>query len=280
MNRRTFIKAVTGTIISSTSMGISLPALSAAGSLPQPNMHDGDIKDYLVKMRFFDLLHSDDVFVEGNDQTLLNSVVFRLMRIQLVIGHGNFHLAGFDEIINVAKTYSAIGQFTAEELAFLEKIFYRDASQYGFMGEKPCRNITDTIDRSKVVKIKNTGHFLYGNESLETFTKIKDDLGNDVILTSGLRGIAKQFLLFLDKARKNDSNLSLASRSLAPPGYSFHSVGDFDVGQADLGGENFSELFTSTEVYRKLLDHGYANLRYQKDNLVGVRFEPWHIKLV
>lgn len=278
MNRRTFIKVITGTIVNGAAIGLPLPALSIAESGQKP-LVDGDIKDYLVKMRFFDLLHDDDVFLEGNDQLLLNTVVARLKRIQLVIGHGNFHLAGFDEIIQVAKTYPAVGQFTVEELTFLEKIFYRDASQYGFLGEKPFRNITETIDRAKVVKVKGTGHFLYSNESLETFRKIKDDLGNDVILTSGLRGIAKQFLLFLDKAKNNEGNLSLASRSLAPPGYSFHSAGDFDVGQANLGGKNFSELFTSTEVYKKLLDHGYANLRYQKDNLVGVRFEPWHIKL-
>ncbi len=53
-------------------------------------------------------------------------------------------------------------------------------------------------------------------------------------LTSGVRGVAKQFILFLAKAEANGGNLSLASRSLAPPGYSYHGVGDFDVGEKDL----------------------------------------------
>lgn len=231
-------------------------------------------------MRFYDLLHSEDIFLQGDDLALLGSTLNKLKRIQSIIGHGNFHLAGFDEIIRAAQDYTSVGgPFTPSELTFLEKIFYRDASQYGFLGEKPFKNITDIIDKSKIVRIQGSGHYLYKNDSLETFKKIKTDLGDEVMITSGLRGIAKQFLLFLDKAERNEGNLSLASRSLAPPGYSFHSSGDFDVGQIDLGGKNFSDEFTGTDVYRKLIDYGYANLRYQKDNLLGVRFEPWHIKL-
>lgn len=90
----------------------------------------------------------------------------------------------------------------------------------------------------------------------------------------------KQFLLFLNKAYKNNGNLSLASRSLAPTGYSFHGIGDFDVGQAGLGAKNFTDQFTKTEVYRRLGELGYLKLRYPDENLEGVRFEPWHIKIV
>jgi hypothetical protein len=66
---------------------------------------------------------------------------------------------------------------------------------------------------------------------------------------------------------------------LTPPGYSFHGVGDLDVGQVGFGTDNFSEHFTTTEVYRELVSLGYANLRYPSDNLLGVRFEPWHIQV-
>ena len=86
-------------------------------------------------------------------------------------------------------------------------------------------------------------------------------------------------MLFLNKAYKSNGNLSVASRSLAPPGYSYHGVGDFDVGQVGFGADNFTARFTSTEVFKKLENLGYINLRYQKDNLLGVRFEPWHIKV-
>jgi len=104
-------------------------------------------------------------------------------------------------------------------------------------------------------------------------------VGRQVILTSGVRGLIKQFLLFLNKAYKSNGNLSLASRSLAPPGFSFHGIGDFDVGQAGFGVANFTERFTTTEVYRKLRYLDYINLRYTQDNLLGVRFEPWHVKM-
>ena len=69
-------------------------------------------------------------------------------------------------------------------------------------------------------------------------------------LTSGIRGVVKQFLLYLDKADNNHGNLSLASRSLAPPGYSYHGIADFDVGQIGYGILNFTGRFTTTEVFK------------------------------
>ncbi|MCK5517135.1 MAG: D-alanyl-D-alanine carboxypeptidase family protein, partial [Desulfobulbaceae bacterium] len=74
-------------------------------------------------------------------------------------------------------------------------------------------------------------------------------------------------------------NLSLASRSLAPPGYSYHATGDFDVGQKGFGGGNFSEEFTTTPVFKRLARRGLVEYRYKRDNMLGVRYEPWHIKL-
>ena len=124
-----------------------------------------------------------------------------------------------------------------------------------------------------------TGNYLYKGLPLETYQKIKRDVGDKVILTSGVRSVTKQLLLFLNKAYNKDGNLSLASRSLAPPGYSYHGIGDFDVGQIGYGADNFTKRFTGTEVYRKLRDLRYLNIRYTENNLLGVRFEPWHIKV-
>ena len=89
----------------------------------------------------------------------------------------------------------------------------------------------------------------------------------------------KQFLLFLNKAYQNDGNISLASRSLAPPGYSFHGAGDFDVGQVGFGAANFTALFTTTPIYKRLSEIGYLMLRDPEENLLGMRFGPWHIKI-
>ena len=59
-------------------------------------------------------------------------------------------------------------------------------------------------------------------------------------------------MLFLSKAHESKGNLSMASRSLAPPGYSYHGISDFDVGQVGFGVNNFTEKFTDTDVFKKL----------------------------
>jgi LAS superfamily LD-carboxypeptidase LdcB len=51
------------------------------------------------------------------------------------------------------------------------------------------------------------------------------------------------------------------------------------VGQVGYGLANFTARFTTTRVYKILSDLGYLKLRYPQDNLLGVRYEPWHIKL-
>ena len=75
-------------------------------------------------------------------------------------------------------------------------------------------------------------------------------------------------------------NLSRASRSLAPPGYSFHASGDFDVGQRGYGKLNFTKHFEKSNVYQELADLGIIHFRYTEDNMLGVRYEPWHIQMV
>ncbi|MEJ2235325.1 MAG: M15 family metallopeptidase [Syntrophobacterales bacterium] len=203
----------------------------------------------------------------------------RFERLQRTVGHGNFYLLSFDDAITVSSNYPRVGRFTKEELIFLEMIFYSDAAHYGFLGEKPLQNLTDRIQRRKVLKVPYTGNYLYKGPPLETYKEVRRDLGKEVILTSGIRSVIKQFLLFLNKAYIHNGNLSLASRSLAPPGYSYHGIGDFDVGQVGLGADNFTQRFTTTRVYRKLQDLGYIKIRYVEDNMLGVRFEPWHIKV-
>ncbi len=85
--------------------------------------------------------------------------------------------------------------------------------------------------------------------------------------------------LFVDKAVTTDGNLSQASRSLAPPGYSYHAIGDFDIGKIGAGLDNFNEAFADTDEYKRLVDLGYADIRYTPTNPFGVRHEPWHIKM-
>ncbi len=197
-------------------------------------------KDYLFKITNFELTDSQDFHLENSKLHILRSTHQRLRKIQNLIGYANFSLIGIDDALKISKDYVSVGRFTKFELNFMEMIFYKNSSVYGFMGDKPIKNFTDKLDKRNTVKVKGTGQYLYKGESLRKYKQIKKTIGDDVILTSGLRGVAKQLYLFLNKTIKTDGNLSKASRSLAPPGYSLHGIGDFDVGQRCFGIANFS----------------------------------------
>lgn len=248
-------------------------------SFPVQRMVDYRIKDYLMKIRNPDATHREDIYLDPPHLLLLRDVVERFERLMTTIGHGNFSILGFDEALAYAEQHPNIGPFAAQELEFLDMIFHREAAEYGFYGKKQVTELTQEIDRNEVVKIPHSGNFLFRGDAVVKYKKIKRTLGDEVLLTSGIRGLVKQFYLYLHKASRHDGNLSLASRSLAPPGYSYHATGDFDIGQVGLGEDNFSEKFTDTPVFKKLAEQGYVQYRYQRDNLLGVRYEPWHVKL-
>ena len=280
MKRRDFLKAVTTGIVAGgvvpTKVMAGIVKIYHNASGPSSDEH---IKDYLHRMQTFDEPHDGDVYLDQSSFLLLKSSVKRFKRLQRTVGYGNFHLLSFDDALKIARNYSRVGAFSKDEIVFLERLFYKDSATYGFLGKKPVKSLTDRIQRRKVVKIPYTGNYLYKGPPLETYRKIKQDIGDQVILTSGIRSVIKQFLLFLNKAYKNRGNLSLASRQLAPPGYSYHGISDFDVGQVGFGAINFTARFIKTDVFKKLKDFGYLKLRYPQGNLLGVRFEPWHIKV-
>ncbi|MFH1076366.1 MAG: M15 family metallopeptidase [Pseudomonadota bacterium] len=254
------------------------PALSEDNK-PAAGHTDDDLKDYLYKMHNYNSPHKDDIYIAPGKIPILNSSAKRLMRLQKTVGHAYFHLISLDEAFKVSRSYPDVGRFTKEETDFLEMIFYEDATKYGFFGEKPIKKLTADIPEEKVVRVKSAGNYLYKGAPVEVYDKIKRILGDQAVLTSGVRSVMKQFLLFLNKALLNQGDLSLASRSLAPPGYSFHGVGDFDIGQTGFGEKNFTESFVTTNVFKRLQDLGYITLRYAQNNMLGVRFEPWHIKV-
>lgn len=279
MNRRDFLKTLAFGLIG---WGIT-PELLAQNTVFPPGTFseilDDYIRDYLHKMKQFNESHKNDIYIEGALYKNFESTLMRLRRLVQLVGYTNFQILSFDDGIRIARKYSQVGKFDKEETGFMEKLFYTEVKRYGFFGQKPLKEITCRIRKEDVVKVPYTGNYLYRGVPLDTYKKIKQQVGEEVILTSGVRGIIKQFFLFLNKAYKSNGNLSLASRSLAPPGYSFHGNGDFDVGQAGFGVLNFTEHFTATEVYKRLTDLGYIKLRYPRENLLGVRFEPWHIRV-
>lgn len=256
--------------------GSSIEAPHEAGSVAneQPRTVHPDAEKQLR----FDEAFDDDFLLGAEELEVLASVVARLGRVRSWVGHGHFNLIGFETALRHAAARPEIGGFPPREVAFLEELFSRDARDYGFLGDKVLHRLGAEISERQVEKIPGTGHYLLRGPSLDKYRQIVRDLGSGVVLTSGVRGVAKQFHLFLEKAESAGGNLSLASRSLAPPGYSYHAAGDFDVGTVGLGSDNFTARFSETREYRKLLELGYVGIRYPELNPYGVRFEPWHVR--
>ncbi len=251
---------------------------------PDPFRDEGggvaDRRRAIEKSADFDLHYADDVIVAADRLAVLDSVAARLERAQRIIGHGHFNLVGFDEVLQHARRFPNIGAFPTAEIEFLEEVFARDSRELGFFGQKVLDDIRDRIPDRDVKKIAGTGHYLLKGAPLERYQQIRRDIGDSITLTSGVRGMVKQFQLYLSKAVTVDGNLSQAARSLAPPGHSHHARGDFDVGKVGLGAQNFTEDFAQTDEYRRLIDLGYVEIRYEPGNPFGVRHEPWHVKIV
>ena len=232
---------------------------------------------YRQKMDAFNSPHPDDRYVPQNERRLLKKCLMRLNRLYRTVGHANFYLLGLDEALKLSRGYQRIGRFKKAELNFLDSLFHQDAGSYGFFGQKQITAFTHQIPKKEVDRIPHSPSFLFKGPAVSLYQRLKDDIGPQMMLTSGVRGIIKQTHLFLNKVSENNGNLSLASRSIAPPGYSYHGIGDFDVGQVDLGHDNFSARFIQSDVFKKLHALDYICLRYTEDNPYGVRFEPWHV---
>ena len=234
----------------------------------------------IEKARNFNQDFTDDIFIDPKKIHLLHSTHNKLLKVRKLLGYGHFNLVSFDECIGFCNHNSQIAPFTKDELDFLEDIFNEQATRYGFYGKKVLPKMTAEFRSKDTQKIPGTGHYLFKGEAVELYNKIRKEIGSTVILTSGIRGIVKQMQLFLAKTVAVGGNLSRASRSLAPPGHSYHGIGDFDVGKIGLGKANFTNRFASTLEYKKLIDSGYVNIRYTEDNPFGVRYEPWHVKVI
>ena len=221
-----------------------------------------------------------DLRARGADRERLRATLARITRVQRTVGHGNFNLLDFDHMLRVGRDYSAVGRFTASEIACMEQLFHFDARRYGFFGEPIFSRLAAGVARRELVGIGGYGQRLLHGAAQARFQRMRARAGDALVLTSGVRSLVKQIHLFLAKAERVDGNLSRASRSLAPPGYSYHAVGDFDVGERGLGAGNFTLAFARTATYRRLLDAGALPMRYPRGNRLGVRFEPWHVRVV
>jgi len=234
--------------------------------------------DYFEKIRKFNQAFNDDVIASADEYRMIVSCRNKTSALMRYVGFGNFNVLNFDDALKMMENVDRLASFTKAELDYLEMLFERDASVYGFYGEKIFNSLTEAVDQSQMVKVPRSGHYVY-NLSVSTYQKITKEM-NSLILTSGVRSVVKQLHLFLNKAVETKGNLSMASRSIAPVGYSYHGIGDFDVGIKGWGYQNFTDKFATTKEYEMLMHRGYMRIRYDRTNPYGVRFEPWHVKVV
>lgn len=222
----------------------------------------------------------ESVWLKENQFGVFLNVQKKVELVKRYVGFGNFNILSFDDMLKVAARYSKIGAFTKDELVFMEEVFYAEPSKHGFYGKRTMPTLTTNIKKKDVKKIPHTGHYLFRGHSDKSYNRVISDVGKSLILTSGVRGIPKQMNLYFNKIKSTQGNITLASRSLAPPAYSYHSIGDFDIGKIGWGYKNFTVSFARTQEFWKLQKLPYISMRYTINNRDGVGFEPWHVKII
>ena len=150
MNRRSFIKSVgLGLLVGNVQL--------VADSFYKQK--DKFIKDYIMLERCPSkktleqvIKPKKDIVYTGDKYRVLKRTFYRLKRIQRTIGYGHFNIINYEDALKVARRYSKIGAFTKEEVDFLEELFYANAANYGFFGEKVLDKITDKISKRDTKK--------------------------------------------------------------------------------------------------------------------------------
>lgn len=271
MNRRNFLEKAKALLIYSTAVPIIGNSLNIRDVYtPKDSLNNAKSQ----------LLYNDDIYLNEKYLPIFKSVIKKLSYVQRHVGYGNFNIISFDQTFNVLRYGRNVKRFTKDELDFLEYIFYYEPKYHGFYGDRITTQLTSIINKKDVEKIPYTGHYLFKGKPKSTYLKMKDDIGNTLVLTSGVRSVVKQTKLFLDKLNSVNGNLSQTSRSIAPPAFTYHSVGDFDVGKKGFGTSNFTARFSFTEEFLKMKNLKYIDMRYTIGNKDGVRYEPWHVKVI
>jgi len=221
-----------------------------------------------------------DTYLNSEDMITLISLNQRLKRVKRYVGYGNFNILSLNSAYFYGRNYSSIGAFTKKEQTLIEKLFYSDPKEFGFYGKQTTTKITQRISKKDITKIPHSGHYVYKGKPHEDYQRIIKDVGSDLILTSGIRNVVKQLSLYTSKLVAFHGNLSLASSIIAPPAYSYHTISDFDIGKKSWGKKNFTSAFATTVEFKQMRKLDYIAIRYTVNNKAGVRYEPWHVKVI
>jgi len=221
-----------------------------------------------------------DTYLLSSELQTLKNLNSRLNRVRRFVGFANFNTISFDTTLYYARNYSAIGKFKKDELDLIEKLFFSDPSTFGFYGKKTVSNISNDIRSNDIQKIPYSGHYVFKGKPADDYKRILNDVGTNLILTSGIRNVVKQLSLYSSKLLELNGNLTASSSIIAPPAYTYHAIKDFDVGKKGWGGRNFTSEFARTEEFNKMIKLNYISIRYTPNNKDGVRYEPWHVKVI
>ena len=226
------------------------------------------------------MAEDNDVYLSPDEFMTISSLNSKLKRLKRFVGFANFNLISYNQALYYGRNYSAVGAFSQKEIGMMERLFDENPNDYGFFGERTCTNLDNKVARKDVEKIPYTGHYLYKGKAEEDYKKIVDDVGESIILTSGVRNVVKQMSLYVNKIYNCGGNMSKATVSIAPPAYSYHTISDFDVGRKGWGYKNFTADFAHTDEFAKMTKLDYIGMRYSMNNRDGVRFEPWHVEVI
>ena len=221
-----------------------------------------------------------DVYLSLDEFVTISDLNKRLKRLKAFVGFANFNILSYNQALYYGRNYSRIGAFTQKEIGMMERLFDENPNDYGFYGEKTCMNLDNRVSRKDVQKIPYTGHYLFKGKAEDDYRKLVKDVGDSIILTSGVRNVMKQMSLYVNKIYNCGGNMSKATNSIAPPAYSYHIISDFDVGRKGWGYKNFTADFALTNEFQMMTKLDYIGMRYTMNNRDGVRFEPWHVEVI
>ena len=69
------------------------------------DLEETEVDEYLAKIRNFDADFNNDIYLPIEQKELLINTISKLERVQNYVGHGNFNLIGFDEMLFFARNY-------------------------------------------------------------------------------------------------------------------------------------------------------------------------------
>ena len=171
LDRRNFIKN------SCSALGLLLSSKDAF-SFDESKRED-HVKDSLTrleKIKRFDEDLAGDIWVDKADVKVFYSLAKKLNKLRAYVGYGNFNLISFDEFLKLSHKNSKLQDLSIAELNLFEKLFFADAEEYGFYGEKVITTQTYSFSRNNCKKIPRTGHYLMKGKAEELYGDLRKKL--------------------------------------------------------------------------------------------------------